>query len=99
MTPQHHPRNHPHRHRPPSARRRRLHRAAAGWPAPGLDVADPFLLLDEMGPVDYGPGRAVARPSHPHRRLEPVTYMLEGRVRARGLGRHRGGASPGTCNG
>ncbi|TMH14184.1 MAG: pirin family protein [Betaproteobacteria bacterium] len=30
------------------------------FPAQGLDVADPFLLLDEMGPADYGPGAAGA---------------------------------------
>ena len=37
------------------------------FPTPGLDVADPFLLLDEMGPVDYGPGEAVGAPDN----LEP----------------------------
>src|SRR6266480_7952199 len=47
-------------------------------PTPGLDVADPFLLLDEMGPVDYGPGEAVGAPDHPHRGFETITYMLEG---------------------
>ncbi len=43
-------------------------------PAPGLDVADPFLLLDEMGPVDYGPGEAVGA---------LATDSREGRARAR----------------
>ena len=28
-------------------------------PMQGLELADPFLLLDEMGPVDYAPGEAV----------------------------------------
>ena len=37
------------------------------FPAPGLVQIDPFLLLDEMGPVDYAPGRGGgrARPSAP----------------------------------
>jgi len=48
------------------------------FPTAGLDHVDPFLLLDEMGPVDYGPGEAVGAPDHPHRGFETVTYMLEG---------------------
>ena len=41
-------------------------------------LMSPFLLLDEMGPVDYGPGEAVGAPSHPHRGFETVTYLLSG---------------------
>lgn len=48
------------------------------FPTPQLDMVDPFLLLDEMGPVDYAPGEAVGAPDHPHRGFETVTYMLEG---------------------
>src|SRR5215510_5727924 len=48
------------------------------FPAQGLDLVDPFLLLDEMGPVDYRPGEAVGAPDHPHRGFETVTYMLDG---------------------
>lgn len=39
---------------------------------------DPFLMLDHMGPVEYGPGEAVGAPDHPHRGFETVTYMIEG---------------------
>jgi len=39
---------------------------------------DPFLLLDEMGPVRYAPGEAKGAPDHPHRGFETVTYMLDG---------------------
>jgi quercetin 2,3-dioxygenase len=39
---------------------------------------DPFLLLDEMGPIDYAPGEAKGAPDHPHRGFETVTYVLEG---------------------
>ncbi|HUL64329.1 MAG TPA: pirin family protein [Burkholderiaceae bacterium] len=48
------------------------------FPIAGIDHIDPFLLLDEMGPVDYGPGEAVGAPDHPHRGFETVTYMLDG---------------------
>ena len=48
------------------------------FPTAGLDLVDPFLLLDEMGPADYAPGEAVGAPDHPHRGFETVTYMLEG---------------------
>src|SRR2546430_14505498 len=47
-------------------------------PSPRLDMVDPFLLLDQMGPAEYGPGEAVGAPDHPHRGFETVTYMLEG---------------------
>src|SRR2546423_177738 len=29
------------------------------FPTTGLSSADPFLMLDEMGPVDYAPGEAL----------------------------------------
>lgn len=48
------------------------------FPTAGFDHIDPFLLLDEMGPVDYAPGEAVGAPDHPHRGFETVTYMLDG---------------------
>ena len=47
-------------------------------PAAMGQLMSPFLLLDEMGPVDYGPGEAVGAPSHPHRGFETVTYLLSG---------------------
>ena len=48
------------------------------FPTGRLDMVDPFLLLDHMGPADYAPGEAVGAPDHPHRGFETVTYMLEG---------------------
>jgi hypothetical protein len=48
------------------------------FPTAAFDHIDPFLLLDEMGPVEYGPGEAVGAPDHPHRGFETVTYMLDG---------------------
>ena len=49
-------------------------------PFPGADLAlaDPFLLLDQMGAVEYAPGEAKGTPWHPHRGFETVTYMIDG---------------------
>jgi redox-sensitive bicupin YhaK (pirin superfamily) len=60
------------------------------FPSYGLDMVDPFLLLDEMGPADYGPGEAVGAPDHPHRGFETVTYMLEGEFEHEDSAGHRG---------
>jgi redox-sensitive bicupin YhaK (pirin superfamily) len=60
------------------------------FPTGGLDMVDPFLLLDEMGPADYGPGEAVGAPDHPHRGFETVTYMLEGEFQHEDSAGHRG---------
>ena len=59
-------------------------------PAPGLSALDPFLLIDEMGPIDYAPGEAVGAPDHPHRGFETVTYVLEGEVVHEDSAGHRG---------
>ncbi|CAN7285875.1 pirin family protein [Trinickia sp. LjRoot230] len=56
---------------------------------------DPFLLLDEMGPVDYAPGEAKGAPDHPHRGFETVTYLLEGRFSHRDSAGHSGVLRPG----
>lgn len=49
-------------------------------PFPGIDLslADPFLLLDHMGEVEYAPGEAKGTPWHPHRGFETVTYIIDG---------------------
>ena len=47
-------------------------------PTEGLDQVDPFLMLDEVGPVTYAPGEAIGAPDHPHRGFETVSYILSG---------------------
>lgn len=52
-------------------------------PFPGLlsmSEADPFLLLDHIGPTVYGPGETVGAPWHPHRGIETVTYVIDGEI-------------------
>jgi quercetin 2,3-dioxygenase len=48
------------------------------FPKASFSDFDPFLLLDEMGPMDVAPGEAKGAPDHPHRGFETVTYMLSG---------------------
>ena len=55
-------------------------------PFPGaLDssVTDPFLMLDQMGPVVYAPNKALGAPDHPHRGFETVTYLIDGEMEHR----------------
>jgi quercetin 2,3-dioxygenase len=49
----------------------------------GADQArlDPFIHMDEMGPVEYAPGEPKGTPWHPHRGFETVTYMIDGIMR------------------
>ena len=58
-------------------------------------LTDPFLLLDEMGPVDWPPGGAIGAPAHPHRGFETVTYVLQGRMCHEDSGGNSGVLGPG----
>ncbi|HEV7888338.1 MAG TPA: pirin family protein [Acidimicrobiales bacterium] len=48
----------------------------------GVDLADldPFIHMDQMGEVEYGPGEPKGTPWHPHRGFETVTYMIDGLI-------------------
>lgn len=65
------------------------------FPTRGLEYVDPFLMLDEMGPVTYGPGEAVGAPDHPHRGFETVTYILEGETEHEDSAGNRGSLGQG----
>jgi redox-sensitive bicupin YhaK (pirin superfamily) len=65
------------------------------FPTFGLEFVDPFLLIDEMGPVEYAPGEAVGAPDHPHRGFETVTYALEGEFQHEDSAGHRGALGAG----
>lgn len=65
------------------------------FPIAGFSFFDPFLLLDEMGPVDWPPNGAIGAPPHPHRGFETVTYLLQGAMQHRDSGGHAGDLNPG----
>ncbi len=46
----------------------------------GIDqrLLDPFIMMDEMGEVDYAPYEPKGTDWHPHRGFETVTYIIDG---------------------
>jgi quercetin 2,3-dioxygenase len=52
-----------------------VRRAFAGV---ATEYLDPFIHMDQMGEVDYGPGEPKGTAWHPHRGFETVTYMIDG---------------------
>src|SRR3954454_13880301 len=52
-----------------------VRRAFAGIDAKDLD---PFIMMDEMGAVDYAPYEPRGTDWHPHRGFETVTYIMDG---------------------
>ena len=65
------------------------------FPKASFSEFDPFLLLDEMGPVDLAPGEAKGAPDHPHRGFETVTYLLSGDMEHKDSSGHAGRLKPG----
>ena len=41
-------------------------------------VLDPFIMMDQMGEVEYAPGEPKGTSWHPHRGFETVTYIMDG---------------------
>ncbi len=60
------------------------------FPVQGVLQVDPFLLIDELGPIQYAPGEAIGAPDHPHRGFETVTYVIEGENQHADSAGHRG---------
>ena len=52
-----------------------VRRALAGVPKNELD---PFVMMDQMGEVEYAAGEPRGTSWHPHRGFETVTYLLDG---------------------
>lgn len=65
------------------------------FPKSTFSEFDPFLLLDEFGPIDVEPGQAKGAPDHPHRGFETVSYILEGCVEHKDSQGHAGKLSAG----
>ena len=69
-----------------------IHRA---FPGSRVSEIDPFLLLDEMGPLELRPGQGNGFPDHPHRGFETVTYLLEGQMEHKDSSGNHGVLRPG----
>ena len=67
------------------------------FPTARIDHLGPFLLLDEIGPVDNAPGEAKGAPDHPHRGFETVTYVLDGEIEHKDSQGNRGLITPGDA--
>jgi redox-sensitive bicupin YhaK (pirin superfamily) len=65
------------------------------FPTRDLMQVDPFLLLDHLGPVRWGPGEGIGAPDHPHRGFETVTYLLSGGFQHKDSAGHAGKLNPG----
>jgi quercetin 2,3-dioxygenase len=65
------------------------------FPGPEVMEIDPFLLLDQMGPLDARPGHVPGFPPHPHRGFETVTYLLSGEMQHRDSWGNHGILRPG----
>jgi redox-sensitive bicupin YhaK (pirin superfamily) len=65
------------------------------FPKASFSDFDPFLLLDEMGPMEVAPGEAKGAPDHPHRGFETVTYMLSGDMEHKDSSGRAGRLGPG----
>ena len=65
------------------------------FPNSCISEFDPFLLLDEMGPMDVKPGNQKGFPDHPHRGFETVTYLLNGKFEHKDSQGHAGTISAG----
>jgi len=65
------------------------------FPTRDLMQVDPFLLLDHLGPVTWGPGEGIGAPDHPHRGFETVTYLLSGGFQHKDSAGHAGKLTPG----
>jgi len=42
-------------------------------------LLDPFIMMDQMGEVEYAAGEPKGTPWHPHRGFETVTYLIDGK--------------------
>ena len=65
------------------------------FPKASFSEFDPFLLLDEMGPMTVAPNQAKGAPDHPHRGFETVTYILSGEMEHKDSQGHAGKLSAG----
>ncbi|MER7754146.1 pirin family protein [Kitasatospora sp. NPDC097643] len=66
------------------------------FPGPDLPFLDPFLMVDQVGPVELAPGAAKGAPPHPHRGFETIAYVMDGDIEYADSEGHRGVVPPGA---
>ncbi|MER5292404.1 pirin family protein [Streptomyces pharetrae] len=66
------------------------------FPTDRLPLLDPFLMVDQVGPVRLGPGEAKGAPDHPHRGFETIAYVLAGDLEYADSTGSRGVVPPGA---
>ncbi|MFI6004264.1 pirin family protein [Streptomyces sp. NPDC051366] len=66
------------------------------FPTPQIPQLDPFLMVDQVGPVDLGPGEPKGAPDHPHRGFETIAYVMEGDIEYADSTGNRGVVPPGA---
>ncbi|MET9962756.1 pirin family protein [Streptomyces sp. NPDC006326] len=66
------------------------------FPTPRIPQLDPFLMVDQVGPVDLGPGEPKGAPDHPHRGFETIAYVLQGDIEYADSTGNRGVVPPGA---
>ncbi|MFI6445005.1 pirin family protein [Kitasatospora sp. NPDC050543] len=66
------------------------------FPIPEQPLLDPFLMVDQVGPIDLAPGEAKGAPPHPHRGFETIAYVLDGDIEYADSQGHRGVVPPGA---
>jgi len=49
-------------------------------PAGQRRMIGPFILLDHLGPLDFGAGKGLDFAPHPHIGIEAVTYLIDGEI-------------------
>lgn len=50
-------------------------------PLPPVEAVGPFIFLDHIGPIVFGPGEALGASVHPHAGIETLTLLMEGNAR------------------
>ncbi|MEU2389391.1 pirin family protein [Streptomyces sp. NPDC007369] len=68
------------------------------FPTPQIPQLDPFLTLDQVGPVDLGPGEPKGTAERPHRGFEAIAYVLEGDIEYADSAGNRSVVQPGSVH-
>ncbi|KAJ3099353.1 hypothetical protein HDU96_010732 [Phlyctochytrium bullatum] len=65
------------------------------FPVSGFEMVDPILMLDHLGPTEYGPYEFLGAPNHPHRGFCTVSYIIAGETQHHDSSGYEGVMRPG----